>query len=124
LGEDVMHMVRRLAPGAAVRKPDTDAEMLRLTASAANDAVDAISMLAGPRAIAALSQVSQRYARALSITTRDITDALQAARETLRKGVPMPQLRRGDTAHAAFDDAPAQPRQSAPTAVDPTPASQ
>jgi non-specific serine/threonine protein kinase len=89
LGDDVMHMARRLAVDASVRKPDTDAEVLRQTASAANEAVDAVSTLSGPRAVAAINQVAQRYGRALGITTRDVTDALQAAREALRKGTKM-----------------------------------
>jgi len=96
LGEDVMHMARRLPAAAPVRKPDSDAEMLRLTASAANDAVDAASANTGPRAGVALGQVAQRYARALGISARDVSDALQAAREALRKGTPLPPARRGD----------------------------
>jgi len=97
LGDDVMHIVRRVPADATVRKPDSDADVLRLTASAANDAVDAISMHKGPRAIAAVGQVAQRYGRALGITTRDVTDALQAAREALGKGTPLPASKRGDT---------------------------
>jgi non-specific serine/threonine protein kinase len=97
LGDDVMHIVRRLPLEATVRKPDSDADVLRLTASAANDAVDAISTHTGPRAVASLGQVAQRYARALGISTRDLTDALQAAREAVRQGTPLPPPRRGDT---------------------------
>ena len=97
LGDEVMHIARRLPPEAPVRKPDTDADVLRLTASAANDAVDAISMLTGPRAVAAIGQVAQRYARALGINARDVADALQAARESVRQGTPLPPPRRGDT---------------------------
>ncbi len=93
LGDDVMHMARRVAPEAPVRKPDTDAEVLRLTGSAANEAVDAIYRLAGPRAVAALGQIAQRYARALSINARDLADGLAAAREVLRKGAPSPVAR-------------------------------
>jgi HD-like signal output (HDOD) protein len=107
LADDVMHMVRRLPADAPVRKPDSDAEVLRLTGSAANDAVDAIQTHAGPRAIAAIGQVAQRYARALNINARDVADALTAARETLRKGVPLPPLRRGDTGFANLDELPA-----------------
>ena len=86
LGDDVMHMARRLPADAPVRKPDSDAEVLRLTASAANEAVDAVTTLTGPRAVAAINQVAMRYARALNINTKDLNDALQAAREALRKG--------------------------------------
>jgi HD-like signal output (HDOD) protein len=110
LADDVMHMVRRLPAEAPVRKPDSDAEILRLTASAANDAVDAINMHAGPRAITVIGQVAQRYGRALNINARDLTDALQAAREAVRKGVPIPPLRRGDTAFVDLDELPAAAR--------------
>ena len=90
LGDDVMHMARRLAADAPVRKPDSDAEVLRQTASAANEAVDVVSTMSGPRAVAAINQVALRYGRALSVTARDVNDALQAAREALRKGTKMP----------------------------------
>ena len=103
LGEDVMQMARRLPPEAPVRKPDVDSEVLRLTASAANDAIDAIHRHTGARAAAALGQVAQRYARALSINLRDLNDGIQAARDALRKGVSMPAPRRGDRAD---EDAP------------------
>jgi len=86
LGDDVMHMVRRLPADAPVRRPDSDADVLRLTASAANDIVDVITTHSGARAGAALGQVAQRYGRALGINSRDIDDALRAAREALRKG--------------------------------------
>jgi eukaryotic-like serine/threonine-protein kinase len=110
----VMHIVRRLPLEAPVRKPDTDADVLRLTASAANDAVDAISTLTGPRAVVAIGQVARRYARALGINARDVTDALQAARESVRKGTPLPPPKRGDTLTDALD-APAAPPDAAAT---------
>jgi non-specific serine/threonine protein kinase len=94
LGDDVMHMARRLAPEAPVRKPDSDAEVLRMTASAANEAVDAVSTLTGARATTALNQIAVRYARALGINVRDLGDALKAAREALRRGTPMPMTGR------------------------------
>lgn len=89
LGEDVQHMVRRLPPDATVRKPDSDAEVLRLTASAANEAVDALAGNTPAKVAAAIGQVAHRYARALGITTRDVNDALQFARERLRGAAPV-----------------------------------
>lgn len=86
LSEDVLHMVRRLPPDATVRKPDSDAEVLRLTASAANEAVDALKGHVPAKVAAAIGQVAHRYARVLGITTRDVNDALQAARERLLHG--------------------------------------
>jgi len=90
LGDDVMHMARRLPVDAPVRKPDSDAEVLRQTASAAIEAVDALATLGGARAVTAINQIALRYARALNINARDVNDALQAARETLRQGSPTP----------------------------------
>ena len=89
LGEDVQHMVRRLPPDATVRKPDSDAEVLRLTASAANEAVDALNCNTPAKVAAAIGQVAHRYARVLGITTRDVNDALQFARERLRGAAPV-----------------------------------
>ena len=98
LGEDVLHMVRRLPVDATVRKPDSDADVLRLTASAANDCVDAVSLLPTPRVAQAIAQVAQRYARALGLTAREVGEALGAAREMLRQGVPAPDARRAGAA--------------------------
>jgi non-specific serine/threonine protein kinase len=104
LGDDVMHMVRRLPVQAPVRKPDNDADVLRLTASAANDAVDAISLLSGSKAVTALGHVAQRYARALGITPREVAEALQAGRETMRKGTRVPEPRSAETPPEAPPD--------------------
>lgn len=90
LGDDVMHMARRLPLDAPVRKPDSDAEVLRQTASAANEAVDVVAAMSGARAVTAINQIALRYARPLSINARDLNDALQAARQALRKGTPTP----------------------------------
>ena len=84
LSAEVMHMARRLPADAPVRRPDSDAEALRLTASAANDAVDAIVRQAGPRARNAMLQVGRRYARALGLGPRDLSEALHAARDALK----------------------------------------
>ena len=40
-------MIRRLPADAPVRKPDSDDELLRIVASAANEAVDALELRAG-----------------------------------------------------------------------------
>jgi eukaryotic-like serine/threonine-protein kinase len=107
LGDDVMHMARRLGPAATVRKPDTDAEVLRLTASAANDAVDAVSGLSPASAAHAIGQIAQRYARALNVDARGFGDALQAARAALQRGTALPPARRGDSRLDATLDDPA-----------------
>jgi eukaryotic-like serine/threonine-protein kinase len=108
-GDDVMHMARRLPFDAPVRRADADADVLRITASAANDAVDAVSRLAGSQAAAAIAQIAQRYARALGISARDLGDALEAGRESLRQArarpaaprEPAPALVRGSARDAA-----------------------
>ena len=86
LGEDVQHMIHRLPRDRAARAPDGDADVLRTAASAANDAVDAATLLPATRVAHGLSVVAQRYARALEISARDLREALQAARVALRTG--------------------------------------
>ena len=93
LGDDVQQMVRRLPADAPVRKPDSDADVLRLTASAANDCVDAVDSLPEARVAAALAHVAQRYARALGITSREVGEGLVAARNMLRKAAATPAAR-------------------------------
>jgi non-specific serine/threonine protein kinase len=86
LGEDVQHMIHRLPRDRAARTPDSDAEVLRTAASAANDAVDSVTLLPATRIAHGLSVVAQRYSRALEISARDLQEALQAARHALQTG--------------------------------------
>ena len=81
--EDVLRMIRRLPVDAPVRKPDDDAEMLRILASAANEAVDAVTLLPPARVAGALHRVGERYGRILKLGARSIPDALGEAREVL-----------------------------------------
>jgi eukaryotic-like serine/threonine-protein kinase len=76
--ETVLHLLRRLPTDKPVRLPDSDDDMLRALASAANEAVDALSLPA-VRRDAAIERVAKRYARALDITPKDLTSALQAS---------------------------------------------
>ena len=71
-----MHMIQRLPLATPVRTFDSDEEMLRTVASAANEAVDAAA-LPTPKAAAALDRVAQRYARALGLSGKDFRAALQ-----------------------------------------------
>ncbi len=89
LGEDVQHMIHRLPRERAARMPDSDADVLRIAASAANDAVDAVSLLPAARIGHGLHLIAQRYARALDISARDLQDALNAARAASRTGRPV-----------------------------------
>lgn len=86
LGDEVIHMIRRLPVTRPVRHSDGDGDLLRMTASAANEAVDAVTRLPTHRVAAALAVVAQRYGRGLGIGMRELTDALQQARSALHAG--------------------------------------
>ncbi len=100
LGDEMLHMIRRLPTDLPVRAPDTDADLLRITASAANEAVDAASNpsaepatpTARTKAVrgGALRQsVAMRYVRSLGLTPKLVQEALVAAGEALRTGTPI-----------------------------------
>jgi HD-like signal output (HDOD) protein len=96
LGSEIVHMVRRLPADAPVRKPDNDNELLRIVASAANEAIEALALPA-PKSATALNEVVVRYARTLRLTTRALDDALHEAREALASdGLPAGPRRAGD----------------------------
>jgi len=97
LGDEVQHMIRRLPAGKPVRTPDSDADMLRAAASAANEAVDAMTRLPAPRVGAALAQVAQRYTRVLELDAGEIREALQGARAALNSGTAAPAMKRAGT---------------------------
>lgn len=71
LDESVLHMIRRFGMAPAVRTIETDDDMLRATASCANELVDAMGLPARHSA-AAMQRVAQRYGRALGMTLRDL----------------------------------------------------
>jgi HD-like signal output (HDOD) protein len=101
LGDEMLHMARRVPTGKPVRRPDNDTDLLRVAASAANEAVDAMA-LPPARVGAALTQVAQRHARVLELSVRDLQEALQGARAALQTGVPVAARKR----HAETDDLP------------------
>ena len=106
LGEEVLHMMRRLPADAPVRKPDNDADLLRCVASAANEAIDAVSQLPANRVGAALGSVAQRYARVLRIDTKAIVAAVKEARDAMRTGaMQRPSRRTGHDAGATDSSA-------------------
>jgi eukaryotic-like serine/threonine-protein kinase len=76
LDESVLHMIRRFSTGTPVRAIESDDDMLRATASCANELVDALSLSARHSA-AAMQRVAQRYGRALGMTLRDLQLAAQ-----------------------------------------------
>lgn len=85
LGEDIAHMMRRHPTTAAVRTADSDGEQLRLAASCANEAVDAMALPA-KRVQQALLTVVQRYGRLLAFGLRELQEVLQGD-----AGTPPPQ---------------------------------
>ena len=76
LDDSVLLMCRRIPLAAPVHHADTDDEMLRLSASCANEVVDSRSVPPHHRA-AFLQRVVQRYGRALGISLRDVQLAAQ-----------------------------------------------
>jgi len=100
LGDEMLHMIRRLPSDLPVRTPDTDIDVLRITASAANEAVDAASnqpaastdpaaATKAVRGAASRQSVAVRYARSLGLTPKLVQEALAAARDALRTGQPI-----------------------------------
>ena len=75
LGEELLHMIRRQPPTAAVRPPTSDADQLRLTASLANEIVDTLSLPANKQQ-AAIEVTTRRYARALGLGIKDVLLAI------------------------------------------------
>ena len=94
LGDDVLHMIRRLPTDAPVRKPDGDPELLRILASAANETVDVVTLLPPKRVAVALERLAERYARVLRVSARTLHDALREGREALRKASAPPARKR------------------------------
>ncbi|MFT3816293.1 MAG: HDOD domain-containing protein [Rubrivivax sp.] len=78
LDEGVLHMMRRQSPGGAVRLPESDDEWIRITASCANEVIDATALPAA-RLLPALQAVVHRYGRALNLNLRDLQAVLQGA---------------------------------------------
>jgi non-specific serine/threonine protein kinase len=94
LGDEMQHMMRRIPAAKPVRRPDNDTDMLRTAASAANEAVDAMTQSPAAKVGAAIAQVAQRYARVLEVTPRDVREALQGARAALQSGARIAAMKR------------------------------
>ncbi len=84
LDESVLKMIRRLPTGTPVRIVEEDGEMLRVVASCANEAVDALALPAA-QAMPAMVRVAQRYARNLNIGLKDLQEALHMAPASARR---------------------------------------
>jgi eukaryotic-like serine/threonine-protein kinase len=86
LGDEVLHMVRPLSKVAPVRGPDNDNDLLRATASAANEAVDAAQLLKPQQLNHALSAIAQRYAKVLNANLSVFQEALESGKQVLLRG--------------------------------------
>lgn len=76
LPDDVLHMTRRLAPNAPVRQAERDDDLIRATASCANELVDLLDEPVS-RQSTGIDRVAQRYARVMGVTRRDLEQALR-----------------------------------------------
>ena len=104
LGEEVVHMIRPLPVDKGVRTPDSDADILRTTASAANELAHAGGLEPPQRCAAALSHVAARYSRVLKVSVRDLRETLQNATWAVQSGGGVAATSRSDD-EAQLDDA-------------------
>ena len=74
LDEDTLLLARRAPLTTAVHPAHSDAEILRLTASCANEVIDALNTPAGQRA-GTLNHVAQRYGKALGLSLKEVMQA-------------------------------------------------
>ena len=76
LDESMLYMIRRVSPATPIRAADNDDDVLRLSASCANEVAD-VAGLPPLQHSSALNRIAQRYARALGVTLKDIQLAAQ-----------------------------------------------
>lgn len=86
LGDEVQAMMRRVPRDRPVRGADADVDVLRVLASAANEAVEALQDTEPRRLMARLTAIANRYHRVLGLDAREIRSALEAARDAVRRG--------------------------------------
>lgn len=75
LGQDTLEALKRIPPKTMVQPGRSDEDVLRITASCANDCIDALE-LPPERAALALSSIVTRYGRGMRLSVRDLKDAL------------------------------------------------
>ena len=80
LDEPTLLMIRRLPVSAPVHNGERDLELLRMTASCANEVAD-VQLLPAAHRAAALQRVAQRYGRALGISMKDLQDAAEGQKQ-------------------------------------------
>lgn len=76
LDESALSAIRRLPTQTPLHMPEGDHELLRWTASCANDLVELQSLAPREQSLA-LQRLAQRYARGLHLTAKDFQQALQ-----------------------------------------------
>ena len=105
LGEDLVQMIRPLPLDKPVRTPGSDAEILRATASAANELVAASDIQPPQRCAEALTHLASRYARVLKVNLADLRETLLNARAAVRDGIAVAQTNRTADAAESVDTA-------------------
>ena len=85
--DEALWMVRRLPQSVSVHFTDADQDLLRLTASCANELVDAWPLPELQRS-ACMHRVAQRYGRALGLSIRDLVAAAQSSAGELAAPAP------------------------------------
>ncbi|MFM1856665.1 MAG: hypothetical protein RLZ83_1974, partial [Pseudomonadota bacterium] len=75
LGQDTLDALKRIPPKTMVQPGRSDEDILRITASCANDCIDALE-IPPERAALALSSIVTRYGRGMRLSVRDLKDAL------------------------------------------------
>jgi non-specific serine/threonine protein kinase len=116
LGEELLHMIRRQGSDAPVRSAGTDAELLRLSCSLANELVEAL-LLPEERRKAGVELVTRRYARVLGIGLREVYLALQPP-----SAAPTAAPTAGASTSEAEAGRPAEPADASAATVAPAPA--
>lgn len=100
LDDTVVHMIRRVPWAAPVHSPDGDDDLLRLTASCANEVVD-VRLVPQHHRAAWLQRVAQRYGRVLGVSLRDLQLAAQGISPQDEPG----EAQAGAAAHVAAQQA-------------------
>ncbi|WP_157275387.1 HDOD domain-containing protein [Pelomonas sp. Root1444] len=96
LGDELLQMIRRQPLDAVVHAARSDADAIRLTCSLANELIDALALPEAKRR-QGVEAATRRYAKALGIGLRDVTEALN------------PGAQRPATAPERTDAAPTSP---------------
>jgi eukaryotic-like serine/threonine-protein kinase len=98
LGEEVVNMTRPVPADKSVRMPDSDAEILRATASAAIELAAAAELRTPQLGTVALTHIASRYSRLLKVSVADLRETLLSAAAAVRDGGEVAQTSRtGET---------------------------